>query len=167
MIAELVRTAFPSVLLAGCRKNPERSLWNNTKNLRDYLFPPTDLAVSALLDDLQDSGLLDSTLVVMAGEFGRTPRISHIAQNIYKYAGRDHWGPCQTVWYAGGGVPGGTVIGASDKIGAYPIADLQTPESFAATIYQALGIPENAAWHDMGGRPHFVYQAAPIPGLLS
>lgn len=140
---------------------------NNTKNLRDYLFPPTDLAVSALLDDLQDSGLLDSTLVVMAGEFGRTPRISHIAQNIYKYAGRDHWGPCQTVWYAGGGVPGGTVIGASDKIGAYPIADLQTPESFAATIYQALGIPENAAWHDMGGRPHFVYQAAPIPGLLS
>lgn len=139
---------------------------NNTKNLKDYLFPPTDLAVSALLDDLQESGLLDSTLVVMAGEFGRTPRITHIATNIYKYPGRDHWGPCQTVWYAGGGVPGGTVIGASDKIGAYPATDLQTPENFAATIYQALGIPQDATWHDVGGRPHFVYQAEPIPGLI-
>jgi len=139
---------------------------NNFPCLKNYLFPPTDLAVSALLDDLQQSGLLDSTLVIMAGEFGRTPRISHIATNIYKYPGRDHWGPCQTVWAAGGGVQGGRVIGASDKAGAYPTADPQTPENFAATIYQGLGIPTDAAWHDVTGRPHYVYQANPIRGLV-
>ena len=138
---------------------------NNFPCLKNYLFPPTDLAVSALLDDLKSSGLLDSTLVVMAGEFGRTPRISHIAQNIYKYAGRDHWGPCQTVLLAGGGIQGGRVIGASDKIGAYPTSDPQTPENFAATIYRGLGIPHDAMWHDVTGRPHFVYPANPIGGL--
>jgi hypothetical protein len=63
-------------------------------------------------------------------------------------------------------VEGGRVIGASDKIGAYPASDPQTPENFAATIYQALGIPEDAVWHDVGGRPHFAYQANPIRGLL-
>jgi hypothetical protein len=75
---------------------------NNFPCLKNYLFPPTDRAVSALLDDLHESGLLEDTLVVMAGEFGRTPRISHIAQNIYKFAGRDHWAPVQTAWFAGG-----------------------------------------------------------------
>lgn len=139
---------------------------NNFPCLKNFLFPPTDLAVSALLDDLQASGLLDSTLVIMAGEFGRTPRISHIATNIYKYPGRDHWGPCQTVWAAGGGVQGGRVIGASDKAGAYPATEAQTPENFASTIYHSLGIPEDAVWHDVTGRPHFVYQATPIRGLI-
>ncbi len=139
---------------------------NNFHCLKEYLFPPTDLAVSALLDDLQASGLLDSTLVLMAGEFGRTPKITHIAQHIYKYPGRDHWGPVQTVWAAGGGVKGGTVIGATDKAGAYPVSDLQTPENFAATIYDALGIPRDALWHDVTGRPHSVYEAEPIAGLI-
>jgi hypothetical protein len=138
---------------------------NNFSCLKNYLFPPTDLAVSALLDDLKESGLLDTTLVVMAGEFGRTPKITHIAPEIYKYAGRDHWGPCQTILLAGGGIKGGQVIGASDKIGAYPISDPQTPENFAATIYQGLSIPSDAVWHDVTGRPHFVYQSDPIPGL--
>lgn len=140
---------------------------NNFPMLKDYLFPPTDLAVSALLDDLQESGLLDSTLVVMAGEFGRTPRISHIAPEIYKTSGRDHWGPVQTAWLAGGGVRGGTVIGASDQSGAYPASDLQTPENFAATIYQALGIPTEAVWHDATGRPYPVYEAQPIERLVA
>src|SRR5207244_3263149 len=99
---------------------------NNFLCLKDYLFPPTDRAVSALLDDLEQSGLLDSMLLVMAGEFGRTPRISHIAQNIYKAPGRDHWGAVQTAWFAGGGVRGGTVIGSSDRDGAYPLTDPQT-----------------------------------------
>ncbi|MEX0727320.1 MAG: DUF1501 domain-containing protein [Planctomycetaceae bacterium] len=139
---------------------------NNTVCLKNFLFPPTDRAVSALLDDLHDRGLLDSTLIVMAGEFGRTPRITHIAQNIYKYPGRDHWGPCQSVLFAGGGVPGGTIIGASDAQGAYPTSDLETPESFAATIYHALGIHREAHWHDVTGRPYPVYQADPIAGLL-
>lgn len=138
---------------------------NNFPCLKNYLFPPTDRAVSALLDDLRDSGLLDSTLVVMAGEFGRTPKISHIAQDIYKTPGRDHWGPVQTALFAGGGVRGGTVIGASDANGAFPITDPQTPENFAATIYDALGIPKTAEWHDTTNRPYPVYMAEPIRGL--
>ena len=140
---------------------------NNFPCLKNYLFPPTDQAVSALLDDLADSGRLDDTLVVMAGEFGRTPRISHIARNIYKYPGRDHWAPLQTALFAGGGVAGGRVIGSSDNIGAYPASDRQTPESFAATIYHALGIPRQAVWHDVAGRPYPVYMADPINGLFA
>lgn len=140
---------------------------NNFPLLKNFLFPPTDRAVSGLLDDLHESGLLESTLVVMAGEFGRTPHISHIAPEIYKYPGRDHWAPLQSVWFAGGGVQGGTVIGSSDRNGAAPASDPQTPENFAATIYHALGIPEDAVWHDVTGRPHTVYQAQPIPRLMS
>ena len=74
--------------------------------------------VAALLDDLHDRGLLESTLIVMAGEFGRTPRISHLPQ-FYKLPGRDHWGAVQTVFFAGGGTRGGTVVGSSDKIGGF------------------------------------------------
>ena len=111
--------------------------------------------------------MLDDTLVVMAGEFGRTPRISHIAPEIYKTSGRDHWGPVQTAWFAGGGVRGGTVIGASDKNGAYPFSDPQKPENFAATIYHALGIPAEAVWHDATGRPYPVYEAQPIERLFA
>jgi uncharacterized protein (DUF1501 family) len=139
---------------------------NNFPLLKDYLFPPTDQAVSALLDDLQESGLLEDTLIVMAGEFGRTPRISNVAPNIYKRPGRDHWAPCQSILLAGGGVQGGRIIGSSDRDGAYPTSDLQTPENFAATIYQALGIPEHATWQDATGRPYHVYQAEPISGLM-
>jgi hypothetical protein len=140
---------------------------NNFPCLKNYLFPPTDRAVSALLDDLYQSGMLDSTMVVMAGEFGRTPRISHIAPEIYRTAGRDHWGPVQTAFFAGGGVRGGSVIGASDANGAFPASEAQKPESFAATIYDALGIPRNAEWHDTTGRPYPVYMADPIRGLRS
>jgi hypothetical protein len=136
---------------------------NNFPTLKDYLFPPTDRAISALLDDLKDMGLLDSTLVVMAGEMGRTPKISHLPAH-YAKPGRDHWGT-QTVWLAGGGVQGGRVIGATDKFGALPSASPQTPENMAATIYEALGIPRELAWHDHTGRPHFVYHADPIAGL--
>ena len=134
---------------------------------RDFLFPPTDCAVSALLDDLAESGLLENTLVIMAGEFGRTPRIFNAAPNIYKTDGRGHWGPCQSVLVAGGGVQPGRVVGSSDKSGAYPASDPQTPENFAATIYHALGIPADAHWHDVSGRPFPVYLADPIMELFS
>ena len=140
---------------------------NNFPMLKNFLFPPTDLAVAALLDDLQESGLLDSTLVIMAGEFGRTPRISQVAPEIYKTSGRDHWGPVQTAWFAGGGVRGGTVIGATDHSGAYPTTDPQKPENFAATIYQALGIPSEAVWRDATGRPYPVYEGQPIERLIA
>lgn len=139
---------------------------NNFPLLKNFLFPPTDRALSALLDDLDASGLLESTLVVVAGEFGRTPRIFNVAPTIYKLPGRDHWAPCQSILLAGGGVRGGQVIGSSDRNGAYPTSDPQKPENFAATIYQALGIPRNAHWHDASNRPYHVYQAEPIQGLV-
>src|SRR5204863_4004203 len=103
-----------------------------------------DKALSALLDDLNVSGLLDSTLIVMAGEFGRTPKVTHLPQH-YKLPGRDHWGAVQTVFFAGGGIRGGTVVGSSDKIGAYPATAKQTRENMAAKIYHSLGIPETVA----------------------
>jgi hypothetical protein len=137
---------------------------NAFPHLKNKLFPPTDRALSALLDDLAESGLLDQTMLVMAGEFGRTPRISLLPQH-YKLPGRDHWGAAQTVWFAGGGVKGGTVIGSTDKSGAYPATCPQTPENMAATIYQALGIPRTAEWHDSLERPYAIYHGEPIPGL--
>lgn len=138
---------------------------NAFPHLKERLFPPTDRAVSALLDDLHESGQLDSTLVIMASEFGRTPKIS-LLPSAYKLPGRDHWGAVQTVWFAGGGVKGGQVIGASDATGGHPTEDPYTPEDFAATIYSALGIPPTAAWHDEQDRPHFVYYGEPIRKLF-
>lgn len=133
-------------------------------HLKDKLFPPTDRALAALLDDLAENGLLDSTLIVMAGEFGRTPKISHLPQ-YYKLPGRDHWGAVQSVFFAGGGVKGGTIIGGSDKLGAFPSSAPQRPENMAATIYQSLGIPPTAAWLDHVGRPNHIYHGDPIDGL--
>ena len=133
--------------------------------LRQFLFPPMDQAVSALLDDLAESGLLDDTLIVMAGEFGRTPKISLLPQ-LYKLPGRDHWGGVQSVFFAGGGVRGGNVIGSSDRIGMYPDSNPQQPENLAATIYQALGIPQVATWKDELDRPHQIYHGDPIRGLV-
>lgn len=137
---------------------------NAFPHLKDHLLPPTDRAVSALLDDLHGCGLLDSTLVVMAGEFGRTPRIFTLP-SAYKLPGRDHWGRVQTVFLAGGGVVGGRVIGSSDRIGGHPASDPQTPENLAATIYRSLGISALASWEDDLGRPHQVYQGEPIVAL--
>jgi hypothetical protein len=137
---------------------------NAFPHLKDKLFPPTDRALSALLDDLADSGLLDSTLIVIAGEFGRTPKVSSLSQ-FYKHPGRDHWGAVQTVFFAGGGVKGGTVVGSSDRIAGYPKTDPQTPENMAATIYNALGLPATAHWRDAEERPHHIYHAEPIKGL--
>lgn len=133
-------------------------------HLKDKLFPPTDQALSALLDDLSQSGRLDSTLIIMAGEFGRTPKISALPQ-FYKLPGRDHWGRVQTVFVAGGGTQGGRVVGSSDRIGGFPATDPQRPENLAATIYHALGLPSTAAWSDDQERPHFLYHGEPIAAL--
>ncbi len=138
---------------------------NAFPHLKDNLFPPTDRALSALLDDLQSTGELDETLIVMAGEFGRTPHITLLDKH-YKLPGRDHWGAVQSVLFAGGGVRGGNVIGESDAQGAYPQEQPVTPENFAATIYNALGIPATAAWHDAQDRPHHIYHGEPIAGLM-
>src|SRR5438094_10499329 len=120
---------------------------NAFPHLKDKLFPPTDNALSALLEDLHASGLLESTLIVMAGEFGRTPKISTLPQH-YKLPGRDHWGAVQTVFLAGGGIRGGQVIGSSDRHGGHPATLPQAPENLATTIYEALGVPRTALWYD-------------------
>jgi uncharacterized protein (DUF1501 family) len=98
------------------------------------------------------------TLVIVSGEFGRTPRIN-------KDAGRDHGGPVMSVLMAGGGVRGGTVVGATDRTGSQASADRQTTETLAATLFAALGIPDDTVWHDVDGRPYELYRAKPIVGL--
>ena len=142
--------------------------WDNHQaifpNLKDYLLPPMDRAVSALMDDLDARGLLDETLIVMGSEFGRTPKISTLPG--VSLPGRDHWGSAQTIFLAGGGVRGGNVIGATDKLGGHPVEAAQKPENLAATIYEALGIPREVTWEDFTGRPHFVYESGPIEGLM-
>ncbi|MEK6235080.1 MAG: DUF1501 domain-containing protein, partial [Planctomycetales bacterium] len=137
---------------------------NAFPNLKNYLLPPMDQSVSALLDDLEERGMLEDTLIVMAGEFGRTPKVFGLPK-AYAKPGRDHWGKVQTVFFAGGGVQGGRVIGSSDKIGGEPASDPQKPENMAASIYHALGIPKSSTWHDLIDRPIPVYEAEPIRGL--
>jgi hypothetical protein len=119
------------------------------------LCPRLDQGLSALLEDLQQSGLLSTTLVVVTGEFGRTPRIN-------ASGGRDHWPGCFSVLMAGAGVPGGTVVGASDQHGGYPIARPVTVPMLAATLYRILGINTNA---DLRIRP-FIGNAAPLAELI-
>lgn len=113
--------------------------------LKNRLLPPLDSGVSALLDDLTERGLLDDTLVMMLGEFGRTPKIN--AQ-----AGRDHWGPCFFGVFAGAGVRGGQVIGRSDDTGAYPVTRAFSPNDVGATVYQLLGIDPDSEVQDRLGR---------------
>jgi len=108
---------------------------------------------------LKQSGLIDDTLVIVTGEFGRTPKIN-------KNAGRDHWAPVSTMMFAGGGVKGGNVIGASDNMAAYPITERYTPADIAATLFDALAIPRNATWLDTDDRPHELYHGEPITALF-
>ena len=119
--------------------------------LKKDLMPPLDKAVSALLEDLSSLGMLDDTLVVMVGEFGRTPKIS--PQNPGAKPGRDHWAPCFFGLFAGAGVRGGQVIGKSDKIGAFPTTVPFSPDDVGATIYTALGVNPESEVRDRFGRP--------------
>jgi hypothetical protein len=124
---------------------------DNFGKLRNTLLPPLDQGVSALLDDLHASGLLDETLVLMMGEFGRTPRISTTPGS--RSAGRDHWAPCFFGVFAGAGVRGGQVIGRSDAIGAYPATPPYSPDDVGATVYHLLGIDPATEVRDRQGRP--------------
>lgn len=114
--------------------------------LKDRLLPPLDQGVSALLDDLASLGLLDETLVMMLGEFGRTPQIN-------AGRGRDHWGHCFFGVFAGAGVQGGQVLGKSDETGAHPVTKTYSPNDVGATVYQVLGIPPGAEVRDRLNRP--------------
>jgi hypothetical protein len=134
----------------------------NTPNfpaLRERLLPPLDLASTALLEDLRSRGLLDRTLVVWTGEFGRSPRIN-------RDAGRDHYGNVFSAMLAGGGIRGGQVYGASDKNGAFPTDNAVSPGAFAATLFHCLGIPPDAEIPDRLGRPVKIAEGNPIQALL-
>jgi hypothetical protein len=124
-----------------------------------YCIPPLDQAYSALIEDLDLRGLLDETLVVAVGEFGRTPKINATQ-------GRDHWGPCQSALLAGGGVRGGQVHGASDHIAAFVKDNPVSPEDLLATIYHALGIAPDAEIHDRDGRPYRSCDGHPVMALF-
>jgi uncharacterized protein (DUF1501 family) len=120
---------------------------DNFTKLKDTLVPPMEQAYAALLDDLQERRLLDTTLVIWMGEFGRTPKI-----NVD--AGRDHWPACYTVVLAGGGIKGGQVIGSSDSIGAYPKDRPTTPADIHATVFNALGYDvRGIQYQSSDGRP--------------
>lgn len=127
---------------------PDPSNWDThyeeTKHLK-VLLPPTDQAFSALLDDLHGRGLLDETLVVWMGEFGRAPRIE-------EKGGRGHWGRCYSVVLAGAGIKGGQVLGKSDRFAAYPAANPVTPADIVTTIYHSLGIDTGTEVTDQLGR---------------
>jgi len=123
----------------------------NFPRLRDSLLPPLDQAVSALLDDLKVRGLLEETLVVMLGEFGRTPRIAELRPG--DVPGRDHWPAVFPAVFAGAGVVGGQVIGKSDRLGAHAISKTFGPPDLAATVYHALGVDPATELHDRLGRP--------------
>jgi uncharacterized protein (DUF1501 family) len=119
---------------------------NNFNTLRRDLLPALDAALATLFRDLADRGLLASTLVVVTGEFGRTPRIN-------RNAGRDHWGPAFTVALGGGGIHGGRVVGRSDARAERPAGDPHGPEDLAATMYHLLGIDPNDEFYTPEGRP--------------
>jgi uncharacterized protein (DUF1501 family) len=123
----------------------------NWVRLKNDLLPPLDRGVAALLDDLEATGLLEETLVMLLGEFGRTPKISTLAGS--KSAGRDHWAPCFFGVFAGAGVRGGQVIGKSDKIGAYPATTPYAPDDVGATVYHVLGVDPAAEVRDRQERP--------------
>ncbi len=121
----------------------------NAKSLQTLLMPPMDCGYSALLEDLSVRGLLDETLVVWMGEFGRTPKHNGAG-------GRDHWGHVFSIALAGGGIRGGQAIGSSDSIGGQPRSGRVEPPELVATIFHCLGIAPDQEIHDAFGRPHAI-----------
>jgi uncharacterized protein (DUF1501 family) len=140
----------------------------NFIDLKERLMPAADLAFSTLLDDLDARGLLDETLVIWTGEFGRTPKIGQVNSDAGAGRdGRDHWPNCFTSVLAGGGIRGGMVHGASDRHAAYPMANPTAPVDLMATVYHCLGISPETVLQDGQGRPIAICPGAPIRDLLA
>ncbi|MGD9722471.1 MAG: DUF1501 domain-containing protein [Pirellulales bacterium] len=141
----------------------DNPLWDthaqNADRLEDVLCPMFDVAYSALIEDLDQRGLLDETLVVAVAEFGRTPKIN-------KYGGRDHWGHVFSFALAGAGIRGGQVYGSSDKTGGYPASNRVEPQQLTATIFHLLGVGHEATFPDRTGRPLPVTKGEPLWTLL-
>jgi uncharacterized protein (DUF1501 family) len=128
--------------------------------LKEKHMPKFDQGLSALIQDLDERGLLDSTLVIALGEFGRTPKVN-------KDAGRDHWPHAMSVLMAGAGTPRGFVLGATDAKGYYASEDVHSPEDFACTLYSKMGIDPHQVLHTNTGRPvQLVNGGKPIKELF-
>lgn len=128
-------------------------------------LPSWDQTVAALISDLDERGLLDTTLVIALGEFGRTPKISTLAGQTKP--GRDHWANAMSILFAGGGTPGGQVIGATDRQGHSAVERVLSPENYVSTIYRKLGIDPNKIYYTPAGRPtHLVSDPTPIEELM-
>ncbi len=157
----LVEAGVPFVNVYDFRQQGQNwdSHANNFAQHREFLVPPADRGLAALIGDLEDRGLLDSTLIVATGEFGRTPVING-------GAGRDHWPDCYSVLLAGGGIQGGAIHGASDAIGAYPAKDPATPADLAATIYWRFGFDPASHIHDQLNRPHHLADGEALKDLF-
>ncbi len=134
---------------------------DNFNRLKNDLIPPADQALSALLEDLDQRGMLEETLVVWVGEFGRRPTITP------ENAGREHWPFCYSGLLAGGGIQGGIVHGSSDAHAAYPATDPVSPQDFGTTIVHALGMPTEAMLPDREGRPHRITSGKIVQSLFA
>jgi hypothetical protein len=135
--------------------------------LRQSILPMFDHGFSALLEDMHERGLLEETLVVAMGEFGRTPRVGQITTGAGADAGgRDHWPYCYTIMLGGAGIPGGTIYGASDAHAAYPADDPVSPADVAATIYELMGVPAETRIRDQLGRPQNLVHGRAIRSLV-
>jgi len=145
--------------------NDGQNFWdthgNNFHRLKNDLIPPADKALSALLSDLDERGMLDKTIVAWVGEFGRKPQIT--ANN----AGREHWPFCYSGLLAGGGIRSGTVYGSSDKHAAYPTSNPVSPQDFATTIMHAMGLPTESTLLDQEDRPHRITSGRVLHELLA
>jgi hypothetical protein len=144
-------------------RNGQDANWDSHEKLfprHKQLIPPADQGFSALIEDLETRGLLESTLVVGMGEFGRTPKING-------NAGRDHWPDCYTVVLSGGGVIGGAIHGASDRLAAYPSVDPTTPSDLAATILWRFGIDPATEIHDQTSRPIRLADGMPLTKIFA
>lgn len=130
------------------------------QRLKTVLAPPADQAMSALIHDLEQRGMLDDTLVVCMAEFGRTPRFNGAG-------GRDHWGHVYSVAMAGGGIKGGVIHGSSDAIGAYPASGRVQPQDLTATIFHCLGLDPESEIHDTLGRPIPISRGSVIQQILA
>jgi len=138
--------------------------WDHHKDIFGALnkrLPSFDATIAALIEDLSQRGLLDSTMVIALGEFGRTPQVN-------KDAGRDHWSNAMSVLFAGGRTPGGQVVGATDAKGFSAVERVLSPENFASTVYTKLGIDADKVLYTPQGRPaHLVSDPTPIAELMS
>jgi hypothetical protein len=138
---------------------------DNFNHLKKRLLPSTDQTVPTLIDDLAARGLLDETLIVWMGEFGRSPRVVNTKQ--FGSDGRDHWPQCYTVLFAGGGVTPGAIYGASDRIGAFPALDPVTPDDIAATMFWALGLDPATEFYDTLRRPLAIATGKPVTSIFA